>query len=46
MRLRVGFFKNRAEADTEGKKIRAMLSLDDYWITTIAKKELEEFGSY
>jgi len=46
IRLRVGFFKSRTEADTEGKKIMAMLKLADSWVTKAGKKELEEFGGY
>jgi hypothetical protein len=46
MRLRVGFFKNKARADTEGKKIMTMLNIDDSWATRVGQKELEEFGRY
>jgi len=46
MRLRVGFFKNRTDADKEGKKIMSMLNLHDSWITKVGKQELEEFGGY
>jgi hypothetical protein len=46
IRLRVGFFKSRTEADTEGKKIMAMLKIADSWVTKAGKKELEEFGGY
>ena len=46
MRLRVGFFKNRTDADKEGKKIMSMLNLHDSWISEVGKEELEEFGGY
>jgi len=46
MRLRVGFFKNRTDADMEGKKIMSMLNLVDSWVTKAGKEELEEFGGY
>jgi hypothetical protein len=46
MRLRVGFFKNRTDADKVGKKIMSMLNLHDSWITKAGKQELEEFGGY
>jgi hypothetical protein len=46
MRLRVGFFKNRTDADKEGKKIMTILNLADSWITEVRKQELEEFGGY
>jgi len=46
MRLRVGFFKNRTEANTKGKEIMIMLKLADSWVTKVEKKEFEEFGGY
>jgi hypothetical protein len=46
MRLRVGFFKNRADGEKERKKIMSMLNLHDSWITQVEKQELEEFGGY
>lgn len=46
MRLRVGFFKNKTIAETEGKKIMTMLNLADSWITKVGKKEFKEFGGY
>ena len=46
MRLRVGFFKNRTDADKEGKKIMTILNLTDSWIAKAEKQELEEFGGY
>lgn len=46
MRLRVGFFKNKAEADLEGDKIRAVLGLSDLWISKIGDREFEGFAGY
>ena len=46
MRLRVGFFEKKNDADREGKKIRSLLNLHDSWITKVGKQELEEFGGY
>jgi len=46
IRLRVGFFKSRIEADAERKKIMTLLNLDNSWITKVGQKEFEEFGSY
>ncbi|HUU41606.1 MAG TPA: SPOR domain-containing protein [Desulfatiglandales bacterium] len=46
MRLRVGFFKNKTRAEAEGKKIMAMLDLDDSWVAKAGEKEVEEFGGY
>ena len=45
IRLRVGFFKNKAEADLERKKINTLLNINNSWISK-ASKELEEFGGY
>jgi len=46
MRLRVGFFNNKTEAEKEGKKIMNLVNLRDAWITKAGKEELEEFGGY
>ena len=45
VRLRVGFFKNKAEANLERKRINALLNIDNSWIAK-AGKEIEEFGCY
>ena len=46
MRLRAGFFKDRTDAEKEGKEIRSLLNVHDSWITNVGKQELEEFGGY
>ncbi len=46
MRLRVGFFKDRAESHTEAKKIMTMLNLVNSWVSKIGEEEFEEFGGY
>lgn len=46
MRLRVGFFKDRAESDTEAKKIMTMLNLVNSWVSKIGEEEFAEFGGY
>ena len=46
IRLRVGFFKNAAEARVVSKKISSIVDVHDAWITKIEKKEFEEFGGY
>ncbi len=46
MRLRVGFFEKKAEADAEGEKIEALLDLGEPWKTKAGKQELEDFGGY
>lgn len=45
-RLRVGFFKDREEANVEAKKIMSLLSTTDFWPTKITKSEHEEFAGY
>jgi cell division septation protein DedD len=45
-RLRVGFFKDRTDADRQGERIMAMLNLTDSWVTKVDKEELEKFGGY
>ena len=45
-RLRVGFFKDRTDADKQGERIMAMLKLTDSWVTKVDKEELEKFGGY
>jgi hypothetical protein len=46
MRLRVGFFRDKTEADMEGKKIMTLLNLHNSWVTEVGQKELGEFGGY
>ena len=46
MRLRVGFFKSKKDADKEGKKLMAMLKLSDIWTTKVGDQELGKFGGY
>ena len=46
MRLRVGFFKNRSEADEVGKKIKEQLNLKDSWSTQADKEEYEEVAGF
>jgi len=46
MRLRVGFFKNRSEADEVGKKIKEQLSFQDSWSTKADKEEYEEVAGF
>ena len=46
MRLRVGFYKNRTEANAKGKKIKSMLNFVDSWTTTVGKEEFVGFGGY
>jgi hypothetical protein len=46
MRLRVGFFKNRSEADESGKKIKDLLNFRDSWSTKADKEEYEEVAGF
>ena len=46
MRLRVGFFGKKAEADAEGDKIKALLGLGDPWKTKAGKEEFQDFAGY
>jgi cell division septation protein DedD len=46
MRLRVGFFGKKAEADAAGEKIKALLNLGDPWKTKAGKEEFKEFAGY
>lgn len=46
IRLRVGFFKNKVEADREGQKIMGVLDRVDTWSSKVGKKELLVFGGY
>ena len=46
MRLRVGFFKNRTEADDVGKKIKEQLNFQDSWSTRADKEEYEEVAGF
>ncbi len=46
MRLRVGFFGNKAQADAEGKNIKALLNLGEPWKTKAGEEEFKDFGGY
>lgn len=46
MRLRVGFFGERARASAEGKKIRSLLESEGVWVASLGKQEVKEFGGY
>jgi cell division septation protein DedD len=46
LRLRVGFFSEKTAAESEGKKIAAMLNIADVWTTRPDEAEVKEFGGY
>ncbi|MBN1830631.1 MAG: SPOR domain-containing protein [Deltaproteobacteria bacterium] len=45
MRVRVGFFAEKTEADAEGKRLVEILNLPDFW-TVKAEEEAREYGGY
>jgi type VI secretion system protein ImpK len=46
IRLRAGFFKTKAGADEEAKKIRAALRLPKIWTAKMSKEEFEKYAGY
>lgn len=46
MRVRVGFFGTRTEAEAEGKKIMSLLKLHELWVTKIGSPEFKEYAGY
>lgn len=46
MRLRVGFFESKDEADAEGKKIMAILNFVKPWTTRIGEIEHRKYAGY
>jgi hypothetical protein len=46
MRLRVGFFTKKAEADELGKEIKALMNFENSWTTRADQKEYEEFAGF
>jgi cell division septation protein DedD len=46
MRVRVGFFKTKEEAEAEGKRIMGLMSLQDSWVTKLTKAEFAEFAGF
>ena len=46
IRIRVGFFGARNDAEKEGEKIMATLKISDIWTTKVGDEERGEFGGY
>jgi hypothetical protein len=46
LRLRVGFFKDRTTAESEGQKIMTLLNVSGVWTTKAEETEFKEFGGY
>lgn len=46
MRVRVGFFAGKNEADAEGKRLMEVLKFSDFWTIKAREREVREFGGY
>jgi hypothetical protein len=46
LRLRVGFYSEKSAAESEGKKLAAMLNIADVWTTRPDEAEVKQFGGY
>jgi len=46
MRLRVGFFKGKTEAQEVGRKIKEAVQVEDPWILKAGKEEYDEFVGF
>ena len=46
MRVRVGFFAGKTEADAEGRRLMKVLKLSDFWTMKAREEEVREFGGY
>ena len=46
MRLRVGFFADKAEAQQMGKKIKEAVQVEEPWILKVGKEEYGEFAGF
>jgi hypothetical protein len=46
MRVRVGFFEGKTEADSEGRKLIELVKLSDFWTLRVREEEVREFGGY
>jgi hypothetical protein len=46
MRLRVGFYGQKEDADREGEKLMEILGFKDIWTTKVGDIERGEFGGY
>lgn len=46
MRVRVGFFKSKKEADSKGEEIVAQLKMGELWKTKAGEEEFKGFGGY
>jgi hypothetical protein len=46
IRVRVGFFMNRAEAEAQGQRIMGLLGIDNCWVDKVNGMEFREFAGY
>lgn len=46
LRLRVGFFDTREDANKVSEKIKSLIDISDIWVTTVGDVEFGEFGGY
>jgi len=46
IRLRAGFYKTKAGADEEAKKIQTALHLPKIWTTKASEDEFEKYAGY
>jgi hypothetical protein len=46
IRVRVGFFAEKTEADAEGKRLMGELKLSDFWNIKVGEEEVQEFAGY
>jgi septal ring-binding cell division protein DamX len=46
MRLRVGFFAGKAEAQEMGKKIKEAVQVEEPWVLKVGKEEYGEFAGF
>lgn len=46
IRVRVGYFRTKADAEKEGERILRSLSLDKIWVAKVGPEEFEKYGGY
>ncbi|MBN1228083.1 MAG: SPOR domain-containing protein [Deltaproteobacteria bacterium] len=44
LRLRIGFFKDKADASKDTEKLKCLLGFSNFWITEADKAEIEQFS--
>jgi cell division septation protein DedD len=46
LRVRIGFYNRKKDADSDSRKITEMLKIPDIWVTNVGKEEFKSFGKY